>query len=90
MIERHRVFIQDFDTPVLCAQAAKNIDLYVFLNEIETKCLLQVSVNEDDSLVKEILVKPGDHLVRFRLKEFELPAFSRTGALTFKVTLQSL
>ena len=90
MIERHRVFIQDFDTPVLCAQAAKNIDLYVFLNEIETKCLLQVSVNEDDSMVKEILVRPGDNLVRFRLKEIELPAFDRTGTLSFIATLQSL
>ena len=90
MIERHKVFIQDFDTPVLCAQAAKIIDLHVFLNEIETKHLLQVSINGDDSLVKEILVRPGDNLVKFRLREDELPAFNRTGALTFVATLQSL
>ena len=90
MVERHRVFIQDFDTPVLCTQAAKNIDIHVFLNEIETKSLLQVSVTGDDILVKEILVKPGDSLVRFRLKEDELAPFLRTGALSFKAILQSL
>ena len=90
MIERHRVFIQDFDTPVLCAQAAKIIDLYVFLNEIETKCFLQVSINEDDSLVKEILIRPGHSLVKFRLGEDIVAPFLRTGALSFKAILQSL
>ena len=90
MIERQRVFIRDFDTPVLCAQAAKIIDLYVFLNEIETKCLLQVSVNEDDSLVKEILVRPGHNLVKFRLGEDIIAPFLRTGELSFKAILRSL
>lgn len=90
MIERHRVFIQDFDAPVLCTQAAKIIDLYVFLNKIETECLLKAGIIGDGSLVKEILVKPGDSLVKFRLKEDEMVPFLRTGALSFKATLQSL
>ncbi len=90
MIERHRVIIQDFDTPVLCTQATKIIDLHVFLNEIETECLLQVRITGDDRLVKEILVKPGDILVMFRLKEDEIAPFLRTGPLSFKAFLRSL
>ena len=61
-----------------------------FLNEIETKCLLQVSVNEDDSLVKEILVRPGHNLVKFRLGEDIIAPFLRTGELSFKAILRSL